>query len=368
MVLSRKISFLCLLTGLSVASCKKKVDPPPTPPSGYTVPTTYNFSNVSYSGQTTRLSMLTEIVNLMKTGNTSGTFVDATVLKNMFSNTGSPFADTTLNTSGKQLKSKCFAPDQPLYEAYMDSLSIASQSSVAAAPGVAGVSVSTTDATKKYLLSANGIEYTQLIDKGLMGAVFYYQAINVYICADGVGSAVDNNTVITGEGTAMEHHWDEGFGYFGAPIDFPANLTGLIYWAKYSNSVNANLSMNTPLMDAFLKGRAAISNKDYTTRDQQITIVRQKWELLCAAAAIYEINRAIANFSDNALRCHYLSEGVAFINNLKYNGWKTISDTDIATALSEIGDNFYTVTLTGMNNAKNLISTVYNLDAVKDLL
>ena len=52
-----------------------------------------------------------------------------------------------------------------------------------------------------------------------MGAVFYYRATSVYLTDEGM--EVDNEEIIAGEGTAMEHHWDEAYGYFGASDSFP---------------------------------------------------------------------------------------------------------------------------------------------------
>jgi len=353
--------------GLSLAlvSCKKEEDPDPQT-QGYEVPTTYNFSNVSYTGQTQRIAMLTELTTYMKTANTQGTAIDAQVMKNMFANSGSPFADATLNTSGKQLENKCFAVDVNLFKGYMDSLANASQSLVAGSNGVAGVVVSSTDNTKKYLFDKNGIEYTQYIEKGLMGAVFYYQAMETYLSASGM--AVDNETVTPGEGTAMEHHFDEAFGYFAAPIDFPTNTTGLVYWAKYSNTVNGVLGTNATLMNAFLRARAAISNKDLTVRDEQITIIRATWEKVIAASAIHYLNEALADLADDALRNHALSEATAFIQSLKYSSTRIITLQQIADATAYLGYNYYTVSTAGINNAKNLISSIYGLDAVKDNL
>ena len=72
-------------------------------------------------------------------------------------------------------------------------------------------------------MDANGIEYTQLIEKGLMGAVFYYQITNVYL-GDGKMDVDNADQVDPDNGkyyTTMEHHWDEAFGYFSDAVDFP---------------------------------------------------------------------------------------------------------------------------------------------------
>ncbi|HEY0029467.1 MAG TPA: DUF4856 domain-containing protein [Bacteroidia bacterium] len=359
---------LFVIGSLAVSSCKKDKDEEPTPTTpttGYTVPATYNFTNVSYSGQTTRIKMLDEISAYMATANTSGTVLDGLKMKDMYANVNNQFTDTSLNTSGKQLKSKTYLLDQALFDAYFDTLATQSVSVVAGTNGTAGVVVSTTDPTKKYLQGANGIEYAQLIKKGLTGAVFYYQAMEVYLANLSVD---DNTTVVALEGTAMEHHFDEAFGYAGLPIDFPTNLTGLKYWGDYCNKMNPLMGTNATFMNAWLSGRAAISNDDYPTRDAKVTIIRQQWEKIIAAAVIYELNRAKANIADDAIRNHYVSEAIGFIMALKYNSTKTISNADLTQAMNNIGYNIYNVSVADIDATRNLISTVYGLDSVKDTL
>ncbi len=367
-----KIYLLSLLTiSLSIINgCKKEDEPEPEPPTntGYSVPSTYNFSNVNISGQQERMGMLSEMVTLMKTGNTQGTSVSANTLKNMYRNQNSPFTNVDYNSSSKNLISKTFYLDTTAFLAYMDSLEMASMSLVPGSNGVAGVVVSTTDNTKKYLFNERGVEITQIIEKGLMGAVFYYQSLGYYLTDDKIGSTVDNTTVTPGNGTDMEHHWDEAFGYFGAPLDFPTTTTGMIYWAKYSNTVDAVLGTNNTLMNAFRTGRAAISNNDMNAKFTQRDIIRTNWEKVCAAVVIHYYNEALANIADDALRNHTLSEATAFLRSLKYSPVKIITNTEIEQIEAMIGNNFYNVTISGINNAKDALSTIYNLDAVKNNL
>ena len=362
-----KYLLLILVLILTVSGCKKEPDIIEDPEEPI-APTTYNFTNVSYSGQTSRMAMLTEMVTLMKTGNTSGVNVDASILKNMFRNSGNPFTDVNLNTSGKQLINKCFYLDTTYYLNYMDSLQSISTSSLAGSNGVAGVVVSTTDNTKKYLFNERGLEITQILEKGIMGGVFYYQALAYYLTDDQIGATVDNSTVVSGEGTAMEHHWDEAFGYLGVSIDFPVNTTGIIYWGKYSNTVNSVLYTNSTLMNAFLLGRFSISEGDMATKFIQRDIIRTTWEKVCAASVIHYYNEALTNFTDDALRNHTLSEALAFLKCLKYSPVKIITNLEIVQIEAMIGNNFYNLTINGINNAKDALSTIYSLDSVKDNL
>lgn len=347
-------------------SCIPKISETPT--TSQNIPKTYNFTNVNYGGQAARLSMLDEIGNYMKEANTQGTALDAQKLKNMFQNQNSPFVDINLNTSGKNLKGKCFSFDQAIFEAYFDSIAIVSSSTVAGSNGTPGVVVSSENTSKAYLLSASGISYRDLILKHMMGAVFYYQATGVYLTEDKIGAAVDNSTVVSGEGTAMEHHWDEAFGYFGVPVDFPTNKTGLKYWGNYSNQVDAPTGLNTILMDAFIKGRYFISAKDMTAKDTQVNILSSNWEKVVAASAIHELNEAKTVFADDAVRCHLISEAMGFVLSLKYNPNKKISQPSIDMVMTYLGENLYTVSLTDINNAIALLSSTYEFDSIKSEL
>jgi hypothetical protein len=355
------------------ASCKKtpvqpepEPEPQPITPT-YTVPATYAFANVDYSGQTARLDMVAELKTYMNTGNTIGTVLSAQKMKDMYANANSPFANAALNTSGKDIKSKVFLADQSLFETYFANLAAASQSTVSGGAGVAGVLVSTTDPSKKYLCDANGVEWTQVIEKGLMGSLMYYQTTAIYLDLSKTGDAVNNTDVVAGQGTAMEHHWDEAFGYFGAPLSFPTVTTGVRFWGKYCNDRNAVIGSNA-IMNAFIKGRAAISNKDYATRDQQREVIRSSWEKVIVATMISYINSTKLKITDDAIRNHNLSELKGFLMNLKCNPSKKISNTQIAKIESLLGNDFYNITIAALDEMKAELSTLHGLDSVKNSL
>lgn len=66
-----------------------------------------------------------------------------------------------------------------------------------------------------------GYDYTQLISKFAMGAVFYNQAVDNYLDEKLEADNKPNNKPYK-KGkhyTGKEHAWDEGFGYFGAPAN-----------------------------------------------------------------------------------------------------------------------------------------------------
>jgi hypothetical protein len=355
---------------LFITSCEKDKNK-------YQIPTTYNFDNVDYSGQTVRIDMLTELGNYAKSGNTiNPSFLDASRMKDMFNNINAPFSDTSLNASTKKLSEKTVSTEVAIFEQLMDSLSYISSLNLSNSPsaGVAGV-MSNSSGTKHYLVNANGVELAQVIEKGLMGACLFFQSSAVYL-GDGKMN-VDNETVTPGLGTTMEHHWDEAFGYLGVPVDFPSSLTGLRFWGKYLNDRNSTLGLNSTLMNDFIAGRAAISHKDLSERDVKILSIRKNWELVIAATAVAYLNDAINTFSSDAAEKHHaLSEGYAFIYSLKWAGNPTISSTNINSILTTLGGtsnllqiNFYNTTLSDVQNVKDaLVAAFPGLQSVKDIL
>lgn len=72
----------------------------------------------------------------------------------------------------------------------------------------------------------NGMDYSQLISKFAMGAVFYNQAVDNYLDEKlDAGTKPNNKAYKEGKPyTGKEHVWDEAFGYFGTPAH-TLNLT-----------------------------------------------------------------------------------------------------------------------------------------------
>ncbi|ADR22396.1 DUF4856 domain-containing protein [Marivirga tractuosa] len=332
----------------------------------YEIPSTYDFENVSYSGQTQRLDMLEELTVYMKTAN-EGAVLDAQSMLDMYANENNAFSKAELNESTKQLENKTVESDISKFQGFIREFAAATAEANGGegSDGTPGV-VTSNDGSKQYFFDANGLEHIQLIEKGLMGSCFYFQGVSIYL---GSGKMdVDNETIEAGKGTAMEHHWDEAFGYFGVPTDFPSNTDGIRFWGKYANGRDALLGSNEAAMNAFIKGRAAISNKDLDTRDEQIEIIRNEWEKVSAATAIHYLNEAIAGFADDAIRNHTLSEAWAFIHALKYNPNQKVSNTEVQSILDELGTNFYQITTEQINAAKATLVEAYGFEDIQDQL
>lgn len=292
------------------------------------IPSTYTFtrdanSTVSFSGQTERLNMLALMSTYLKTSNTVGaTALDAVLLNDMFANENDPFSGQAF---AKNLKSKCFASDTLIFQQLFESVATASIATGTASDGTAGVLITgSSDPTVGYRVNANGVEPTQVILKGLMGSVFFYQAMEVYLTEDRMGQ-VGNSDLVDGKNyTDMEHYFDEAFGYFGIPTDFPSviSVDDARFWGKYCNKRNDGLypNINAEMSEAFRTARAAISCKDYALRDQAIQTIMDKWAIIIAASAVNYLNEGLSTSGTAEYKRHHvLSEAIGFMLALKYH-------------------------------------------------
>lgn len=360
------LNLLAILTLLFFASCKDDDEEIKS----YEIPATYSFDNVSYDGQTQRLSQFTELKSYMTTSRTAGVSLDAARMQAMYENDAANASWQGSYEDSKQMKSKTFANVQEDFVALLNELASASASTEVGSEGVSGV-ISSNDGAKSYLIGDDGLDHAQLIEKGLMGALLYYQSTGVYLESERMD--VDNIDITPGEGTEMEHHWDEAFGYLGVATDFPTNLDNAVFWGNYTNLRDAILGSNQKLMDAFLKGRAAISNDDLEARDEAIETIKTEWELVSVGSALHYLNSGIANFDDMSLRAHALSEGIGFIYSLQFNPDKKITNAQVSELLEIIASsadfdqmNLYTTSIDKLQEAKDKLAAYYSLDDKKD--
>ena len=339
-----KYAFGALAISLTFASCSDDTASITTPT--YEIPASYNFmrsgsSSVQYDGQTSRLQMLNEMGGKFTTAATDGTLLDATQLSNMFSNTNSAFSTAELNNSGKNIKNKTAASSdyfslflgggstvektavQAMFENQFLIGAEASQGNAASA-GVAG---SYLDGSKMRLFAANGLEPQQILLKGMMGAMMMDQISNHYLSTlklDGGSNVIENtNKVLSTDGnfTTMEHYWDEAYGYIYGADETATNSRK--FWSSYIEQVTADADFNTTSNDinvAFRKGRAAIVANDYTSRNQQISVIQNKLALVAAVRAVYYLQEGKGKLvEDNGAKAfHALSEGYGFIMSLRY--------------------------------------------------
>ena len=204
---------LLILTSVILFTSCTKDDPTGFPP--YTVPATYDFENVEYAEATTRINMWSGFTAYLSKATTRQLSQDTVTY--LWNNTNSAFTaeilvnlqntHAALNSSSLNLSG--ISADPTLFKALADSMVIVSASNTAAGsegvPGKIGTR----------LFNYTGLEFNQAVAKGLMGAL---QMTAIISHLNKLGTD-DNNTVVTGTGTAMQHDWDMAFGYTSLPID-----------------------------------------------------------------------------------------------------------------------------------------------------
>lgn len=339
-------------------------------------PATYSFerdgvSTVSYSGQTDRLNQVAEIKAYLATANDGATTLSSATLYAMYINTNGNGGGNFSFTSDRQLADKTFAPDVSFYETLFDDAQAASEAAVAGATATQGnAGLIARSNGNNILVDGQGHEFTQIWEKGVMGAIFLNQIYNVYMTDGRVGDEVNNIDLVTDKNyTAMEHHWDEAFGYFGVPVDFPVDFPGAgtdedRFWAEYTNGRDALLNVNNNLMGAYIDGRTGIVNRDYNTRDASRETIYATHELVAAATAIHYLNAAqtALNNAEVGDFFHLMSEAYMFVNALRYSPVKALSNEEINTILNtNLGTDgdFWTITNEGINTARNTIAAAY---------
>jgi hypothetical protein len=182
----------------------------------------------------------------------------------------------------------------------------------------------------------------------------------------------DNNTVIEGKGTAMEHEWDLAFGFVGVPTDYdtaksyertdpnrPLAVGG--YFGERGKYIKAGGTV----YEAFRKGRAAIAAKDYATRDAAIATIKEFVEKTFAAACYYYVTHPQA-VTERPDQLHELSEGRGFIVALKYRAaGSKLSGSDYQKLLDILGvdQNAYELigdpSFTKLKEAQQILTSTY---------
>jgi hypothetical protein len=367
MILKKLLLSTLAISAAAISSCSNDENVSQNP--AYTVPATYTFdrnstTTVDFSGQSSRLLMLEEMGNIIKTAATNGTTVNVSVLSNMYSNTNNAFANAALNTSGKQLKDKTAASkdyfqlflgggtttEKVAVQSFFETqLSLANTASLgaAASSGVAGVYL---DGTSKRLFAANGLEPQQVLLKGMMGACFMDQIVNNYLSKnkldEGTNKINNSNKIVEDSKnyTTMEHTWDEAYGYI-------YGVDGTKFWSSYIDQVNADVDFNTVKADislAFRAGRAAIIANDFDERDAQADIIKAKLALVPAVRAVFYLQEGKGKLTTDkgAKAFHALSEAYGFIMSLRYtnkpgsnNPYFTKAEVDAMLATMTSGTN-----------------------------
>lgn len=353
--MNTRISTICLLfvSALVYVSCSDDEEGPVTPT--IDTPETYTFtrdgqSTVSFSGQTQRIGMATELVDAMKAIDEATEMSLLEMYRNEAEGGGDvdPFAEASLNDTEKSIREKVAASQDYFSANATEGIAIKNQfedwlsrqvtevftnEEVAASPGVAG---QVADGSSVRYVNAQGLEYNQLVAKGLIGALMVDQMLNNYLSSavlDENDSREKNNEETLEEGenyTFMEHKWDEAYGYaYGASAD-PANPNATIgdddqFLNEYIGQVDKDADfagIADDIFNALKLGRAAIVAQDYDVRDQQAAVLREKVSQVIAIRAVYYLQQGkevlAQERADNTGAFHALSEAYGFIYSLRF--------------------------------------------------
>jgi hypothetical protein len=312
-------------------------------------PDSYTFeregeSTVNFGGQTTRLLMGDELLAALT--NPENTFE---TLNGMYAHEEgeADFEDADLNASDKNIRSKTAASadyfstnatDQALIRADFEGWIQAQVDEVFPNWGVAaeaGTAGQLPDGESTRYVSGSGLEFNQLFNKGLIGALAADQALNNYLSPavlDEGDNRANNDAGTPEEGksyTTMEHKWDEAYGYvYGLnadPSDPNADLGADSFLNKYIGRVEGDADFTgiaEEIFQAFKLGRAAIVAGNYEVRDEQADFIREKISEIIGIRAVYYLQQGKAALEQETpsfgTAFHDLSEGYGFIYSLQF--------------------------------------------------
>ncbi len=351
MKISKLLNLLCLSGVLALGSCSDD-DDNSLGENQIDEPDTYVFerngeTTVSFGGQTTRIKMAEELISSFKDTSFDEVKIDA-----MFAHVegANDFSEATLNSSDKSVRSKTAASRDYFSANTTDATAIKQEFdgwiksqvdevfpnwAMPAVAGTAGVIQEAGGGSNRYV-NANGLELNQAFNKSLIGALMVDQALNNYLgtaVLDEANNVQNNDEEIVAEGknyTTMEHKWDEAYGYlYGTSSNTVTPNTTIgeddSFLNKYIGRVEEDtdfVGIATDIYNAFKKGRAAIVAKDYTVRNEQAAIIREKVSEVIGVRAVYYLqqgkNGLEAGTVDQASVFHDLSEGYGFIYSLPF--------------------------------------------------
>lgn len=365
------------------------------------IPSTYAFtsrfsegvSSVSHTGQTARQLLIQDIKLLIEKNTASGNKVKTDVLA-LFNTTGTPTGNS-LTTAGSfginEVTYSNIASGKNLIDKTSDASVISYNKSAETLIGEWLDAIDTRiDAGKTgsdAYTSDDYLDYNQLINKTLSGAVIYSQGANNYLgkvlTEDNIEPKSTGSTY-----TTMEHVWDEAFGYFGAARDYSSytdielkngdlkdsDKDGKInFHGEYNFGISRNaakrdvgatdaIDFSKEAFDLFLAGRTAISNKRSATEIEPYAknacIV---WEKVIAATLVHYINdvKSDLDVSGFGSLAKHFSEAKGFLISLQYGNTKyqQISTGDLNTLHTLLGQNPVTNTVSTLPKTNKAVSS-----------
>ena len=246
------------------------------------------------------------------------------------------------------------------------------------------------DATAPLYLTADGLDLAQLTQAVLLSGVNFSQGVDDYLDDDVEGKGLLAANELDGDEsyTSLEHHWDEGYGYFGGARDygmytddeiageggreayragyFDSNADGAVDLSaefNFSAAVDAAKRDRDSAEDArtdftgdadlaWRTGRAIIAaahdageEVDAAAVGVQRDIIVSSWEKVIAATAVHHINQVLLDmdsigtgdydFGDHA---EHWSALKGFALAFQFNPRSPMSATEFAAIHAAIGD------------------------------
>ena len=367
-------------------------------------PASYEFtrngeSTVSFTGQTARIRMAMELNDAMMDFDNSTEELLLQMYRNQTADGGdaNPFSESSLNEETKSVKEKVAASADYFSSNTAASAQIKSDfeewisaqvnevfpnENVLAEPGVPG---QIADGSTARYVNAKGLEYDQLVAKGLNGALMADQMLNNYLSTSVLDAGTnrednDNEVLVNGSNyTTMEHKWDEAYGYvFGNAANTANPLPNLGDADDFLNKYLGRLlgdpdfeNIPQEIFDAFALGRAAIVAGEYDIRDQQAQIIREKISEMIGIRAVYYLQSA-KNLLDQESpdyggAFHDLSEGYGFIYSLQFTRvpntdqpYLTNAEVDGYLAQLTNGNGLWDVSLEALDTMSNEIASKFD--------
>ncbi len=242
-------------------------------------------------------------------------------------------------------------------------------------------------------VTASGLDLNELINKFGTCAIAFHQGTDDYLDDDVDGKGLKASNLAPSDATttytALEHQWDEGYGYFGGARDYLlytddelAAAGGRDGWSggyhdsdgdgaidlfteyNFGHSTNAakrdrgakaggETDLTKRAGEAFIKGRAIIANaagRDLTEAEMTALVAERDkalraWEEALAATALHYVNDTLKemkkigteDFSHTKL-AKVWSELKGFAMCSQFNPHSPMSDADFATLHEKIGD------------------------------
>jgi len=267
-------------------------------------------------------------------------------------------------------------------------------------------------------VTAEGLDLQQLLEKFLHGAVSYSQGTDDYLDDTDKGKGLlCDNTQPDGEDnfTALEHAWDEGFGYFGASrtygswtddeiaddkymdVDGDGAIDLLTEYA-YGHSINAakrdrGSSGSAPndftaqAWNAFMDGRTLITDSGGALSEDQMMELQghrdlavAAWEMSISSTVVHYINATLADmeamqagnkdysFGDHA---KHWGEMKGFALSLQFNPRAHMSDEDFVTmhtlmrdtpVLGDVSVDAQNAYMADLITARDILGMAYGFD------